>query len=98
MQSPKSNEGNTYPGGSLNHLNSNLKDSGKVRQIYPLSHKPILKLYGRSGNSLAVVGSAKQRLREAQRFDLANQLDADLVGVTDHEAILQVISKYLDIR
>lgn len=60
--------------------------------------KPIVKTYWRKGNILAIVGSAKQRLREIQRFEQVVKLETEVVGITDYDHVIRIISKYCEVQ
>ena len=61
------------------------------------SRKPIVRSFWRRGNSLAMIGSAKQRLHEISRNDLADKLEQETQGLKDYNAVIKVISKYCEI-
>lgn len=60
--------------------------------------KPIVKIYWREGNVLAMVEAAKQRMREVHLNREVKELEEKLKGVTDYASVIKVISEYCDVR
>lgn len=60
--------------------------------------RPIVKTYWRKGNSLAIIESAKQRMREVHLGKQIEELEAKLKGVTEWDKVIKIIEIYCDVR
>lgn len=63
--------------------------------------KPIVRTFWRAGNSLAIIESAKHRLREANQTEQALKLTEDIAKLpsgSSYETIIKVVKKYCDVQ
>lgn len=63
--------------------------------------KPIVKVYWRVGNTNAIIESAKNRLREAHKYEEALKLEKETSNFRktgDYEKVIKIISKYCEVR